>query len=420
MSKVDADLPGAERAQYLSEVRTYLPAFLSVAATERPDPVGDVSELLNLARGDLRRVISVHLALSENVRDFIASLRGGLRSPITSSERPPIATQAVRGPIDWSATITARAMSGWNSAMFVVRPAQRIFDTPENRALKWLLERLDVELGRITPAESDEKAGVHDHSWFMQIAANRARIQAARRHHWLREIPPQRPDPLALRRLSAARTAFYKHRIPDVLELLRRLVDNEPTKEDITDLLCRRYFEPARNWQLYELLVALRLARAIAQKAAGKRKARLLIGTGRTPFARYVMPDGDEVRLWYQCWPSDAGHSLHNDAREHYSIGGDSSRPDLVVERRRGGTTVDAVLLELKASRNDATLSGGLLQLLGYLKDRAERFARRPSAWLVPLPSTMRSQADAEDRELWVVSSDDIAAAAVARLTSAL
>jgi hypothetical protein len=32
----------------------------------------------------------------------------------------------------------------------------------------------------------------------------------------------------------------------------------------------------------------------------------------------------------------------------------------------------------------------------------------------------MRSQADAEDRELWVVSSDDIAAAAVARLTGAL
>jgi hypothetical protein len=420
VSKVDADLPAAERHKYLEEVRAYLPAFLSVAATERPDPVGDISDLLNLTRGDLRRVIAVHVALSNEVRDFIASLAGGLRSPITSSDRPAISTQAVRGPIDWSATVTARAMSGWSPATFVVRPAQRVFDTPENRALKWVLERLDVELGRITRAEVDEKAGIHNQSWFMQIAATRGRMQSAHRHHWLRAIPPQRPDAIALRRLQAARTAFYKHRVPDVIALLRRLVDTEPSKEDITDFLCRRYFEPARNWQLYELLVALRLARAIAEKAAGKRKGRLLVGTGRTPFARYVMPDGDEVRLWYQCWPLDVGQSLHDDARVHYNIGGDSSRPDIVVERRRDGTTVDAVVLELKASRNDATLSGGLLQLLGYLKDRPDRFTRNPSAWLVPLPSPTVADAKPGHRELWVANSDDVAAAAVQRLTSPL
>jgi hypothetical protein len=99
------------------------------------------------------------------------------------------------------------------------------------------------------------------------------------------------------------------------------------------------------------------------------------------------MPDGDEVRLWYQRWPLDIGESLHDEARNHYKIGGDSSRPDLVIERQRDGATIDAVLLELKASRNAGTLSGGLLQLLGYLKDRPVRFTRRPSGWLVPLPS---------------------------------
>jgi len=420
VSKVDTDLPPAERNKYLAEVRTYLPAFLSAAATERSDPVGDVSELLNLRLGDLRRVIAVHVALSDEVRDFVASLASGLRSPITSSDRPAISTQAVRGPIDWSATVTARAISGWNTATFVVRPAQRVFDTPENRAFKWLLERLDVELGRITRAEIDETSGVHDKSWFMQVAANRARIQSAYRHYWLREIPPQRPDALARRRLHASRSAFYKHRILDVMALLWRVVDNEPSTEDITDLLCRRYFEPARNWQLYELVVALRLARAVAEHAAGKRKGRLLVGAGRTPFARYVMPDGDEVRLWYQCWPLDIGQSLHDDARAHYNIGGDSSRPDIVVERRREGTTVDAFVLELKASRNDATLSGGLLQLLGYLKDRPDRFTRKPSGWLVSLPSPTLSAANAEHRELWVANSDDIAAAAVQRLMTTI
>jgi hypothetical protein len=148
LSKVDADFNAAEREVYLGEIRSYLPAFLSSAATERPDLVGDVSELLNLTRGDLRRVIAVHVALSAQVREFIAALRQGLRSPITSSERPRIATQAVRGPIDWPATFQARAVSGWSEAVFVVRPALRVFDTPENRALAWLLGRLDLELAR--------------------------------------------------------------------------------------------------------------------------------------------------------------------------------------------------------------------------------------------------------------------------------
>lgn len=413
-------MSSAERADYLDEVRLHLPAFLSPAATERVDPVGDVSELLNLRRGDLRRVMAVHIALSDEVVRFVGALREGLRSPITSSDRPRISTQAVRGPIDWAATISARSMAGWNEAVYVVRPAMRIFDTPENRALVWLLSRLDAELGRTTRAEVDEHAGIHDESWFVQIAADRGRVQAARRHHWLREIPAERPQPRTVQRLRAARTAFYKHRIPDVTNLLRRLVDEEPSAEDLIELLCRRYFEPGRNWQLFELVVALRLARAFAREAVVKRKTRLLIGVGRSPFGRYVMADGDEIWLWYQTWPRDIGHSLHQDARRHYKIAGEPGRPDLIVERRRRGRTVDALLLELKASRNGGTLSGGLLQLLGYLKDRPSLFSRAPSGWLVAPPSQAFSSSDAGTRELWVVDADDVASAAIKRLTAAM
>lgn len=418
MSKVDADLTASEREAYLSEIRTHLPAFLSVAAAERPDPVGDVSELLNLSRGDLRRVIAVHVALSDQVRDFIRGLRDGLRRPVVSSDRPRITSQAVRGPIDWSSTFRARASSGWNEAVFVVRPALRIFDTPENRALVWLLDRLDTELARTNRAEVDDGAGVHDESWYAEIAGNRAQLRLAHRYHWLRGIPPRRPDALTIRRLRSARTAFYKHRIPDALDLLKRFVDRDPSNEDITDFLSRRYFEPSRNWKLFELVVALRLARAFSLAATSKRRSRLLIGTGRSAYARYVMPDGDEVRLWYQCWPDTAGNSLHQDARGHYAIEGDASRPDLVIQRRREGATIDSVVLELKASRHGGTLSGGLLQLLGYLKDRPTGFTRPPSAWLVPLPSQAFTPADAEDRELWVVDSEHVATAAVARFTT--
>lgn len=418
MSKVDADLAPVEREAFLDEIRNHLPAFLSAAATEREDPVGDVEDLLNLRKDDLRRMVAVHLALSAPIVDFIAGLGEGLRHPRTSSERPLVSSQAVRGPIDWSATIRERATSGWDVSRHVVRPARRIFDIPENRALVWLLKRLDAELRRVAPAESDPATGVHSSGWFSRIVEMRARIQVAKRHHWVRGVPGERPDARTMQALLAARTRFYKHLIPEAVAQLQRFVEREPTAPDLTELLCSRYFEPERDWRLFELLVALRLARAIDEQSASKRKARLLVGTGRAPYARYAMADGDEIRLWYQAWPRDIGVSAHEDARSHYEIDAGHARPDLVIQRVRDGKTVDALLFELKASRNGGTLGGGLLQMLGYLKDRPDLFITRPAAWLVAPPSTAFVSKDPEDRELWAVNSDEVAAAAVARLTS--
>lgn len=418
MSLVDTDLRSAERNAFLEEIRSHLPAFLSSAATERVDPVGDVTELLNLRREDLRRVVAAHFALSDPVRAFVAALPNGLRHPVSSSERPRIMTQAVRGPIDWPSTFRARATAGSSEAVHVIRPAQRVFNTPENRALVWLLDRLDSELGRTVSAEFDPAAGVYDGNWFAEIAGNRARIRAARRHAWLRGIKPVRPDGRGLKRLRAARTAFYKKCIPAVIDLLARLTDGEPNPQDLVDLLCQRYFEPARNWKLFELVVALRISRAVAEKATEKRKARPFVGAGRSPYARYALEDGTEVSLWYQTWPDDITDSLHGDARGRYRINADPARPDIVIERRRDDETIDCILLELKASRKGGTLGGGLLQMLGYLKDRPERFTRRPYGWLVPLPSGAFESRSPEGRELWAVDSDLVADACVERMTS--
>lgn len=414
MSAVDTRFSEPERAALLSEVENHLPAFLSTDAVERPDPVGDVTDLLGLQKGDLDRVIAVHVALTDEVRAFVSSLKEGLRNPLTSSIRPRVVSQAVRGGIDWGATVRHRAGAGAASLEFVIRPARRVFDTPENRALAFVLEQLDLALRRILPAESDERSGVYDKGWYGEIVATAALLRAARRHHWLRDVPAEQPDRLALKRLRAARTSFYKERIPAVLELLARFT-RDPSPEDITALLTKRYFEPQRDWLLFELVLALRIARTFAARSATKRKTRLLIGTGRSPYARYVMPDGAEVRLWYQAWPTDAGASVHIDARGRYSISAGSSRPDFIIQLRRAGSSTDSVLLEAKATRSGSYLGAGLLQMLGYLKDRPALFTTQPSAWLVAPSSTAFATADAEGTELWAIDSSAVAEALASR-----
>jgi hypothetical protein len=413
LSHVDTKLGAAERAVYLAEIKAQLPAFLSSVSTERIEVLADVSVLLNLSASDLNKVVAAHLGLSDEVRELVRDLPQGLRRPITASVSAKIRSQSIRGPVDWADTIRLRAEGGLPSE-FVMRTPRRIFDTPENQALGYLLDRLEAELRRVVPARAGESAGVFNGGWLEEISHSAARIRVARKHHWLRGVASQRPSSRVHKRLQAARSRFYRKRLPAGFAVLSKYVES-PTPANITELLSRRYFEPQRDWQLFELFIALRLASAFEQRSLGKRRIRMMVGAGRSPYARYLMPDGGEVWLWYQAWPPDAGNSVQLVTLAKHSINTSSSRPDLVAQLRREGGTVDSVILELKASRRAGYLGTGLMQLLGYLRDRPATFAKAPAGWLVAPSSNAFQSAPCDEGELWVVNADAVADALVAR-----
>jgi hypothetical protein len=414
---IDAAFAEDERAGYLSEVREHLPAFLSEVAYERADPVADVSALLNLRSEDLRKVINTHLAFTEPIIRFVQSLPEGLRRPISSSLRPPVISQAVRGPVDWAATHRARYQQGGNPALFVVRPAERIFNTPENQALLWCLETLRARIESIRPVESDSSGVMRPgESWWPHVTELSRELEEGLRPRWLSAVVPARPTPLVLSRLRSSRLAFYAETLPDAIETMRRYTER-PGPAEITELLCQRYFEPRLNWQLFELVVALRLTRTFEQRLGTKRSpTSLLVGRSQQPFARYELDGGDEIRFWYQTWPDLPTRSLLREARERHQLDWGSSRPDLVLERRSGGKLVDSILLEIKASRNSKTLGAGLLQMLGYLKERPEFWPAETPAWLVAPKSSAFKAATSMGEPLWMVDADEVAIAAADRL----
>jgi hypothetical protein len=300
--------------------------------------------------------------------------------------------------------------------VYVIRPAERVFDTLENRALVWLLERLHSRALRVVPAQMAE-AGVHSTDWLERVSRSASALQTARRFAWLRSVEAQVPNQLTSRRLVATRKAFYAEVLVDAIAMFRRY--DAPSPEDVTELLCQRYFEPERDWQLFELVVALRLARALASVSSGKRRARLLVGTGRAPYARYLQVDGSETRLWYQSWPVDSGASAHSDARTHYEIRGGPVRPDIVIQKvSSSGNVTDAAILELKATKSASYLSQGLSQLLGYLNDCPASFITQPSGWLVAPRSGSFVSKEADGRSLWAVDADTVAQAAVNRFAA--
>lgn len=448
MSRVDTRLPAGIRASLRDDVRHYLPYFLSKASVVNDDsPVDNLANLLHYPKDDLRRLGEFHFAASKLVQEFVADLPMGLRRPATTTDRPRVISQVVTGPVDWGATIRLRAVSGGADVSYVTRPSLRIYDSPENRALRWAVEELDRLLRKVAgdhrePDEAETAQGEenpvettgHESGASRKARPDRAplerRIQdqrsllaGARKVSWLSSVPVlrERPDAYSRMRLKASRLKLYRQYLSAVIEGFDRYVF-DPTTEALAELVAERYFDPGRDWQLFEVSVAFRLVDAFEQAGGNWARAGLLVGgqSGR-PYAVFNFSDDQQIRLWYQRWPQ-TDDSAQLAVLAHHGIVTGGSRPDVVIERFISGKRVDLLLLELKASQNHATLASGVLQVLGYLHDQGwMSFQKRvlgPFAWVVGLDlGSFPSASINDDLAVWIVPGSEVVERVVARMT---
>lgn len=403
MSQIDSSMDPGLRSVMLSEILRFLPAFLSAASVERDGPVNAAAELLGLSESDLRRVLAVHIMLSRPVRDLVRELPTGIRKPIASSSRPRVAGRTVTSGIDWAATSRHRVTSSPIGDVWVTRPATRIFDIPENRALAWVLKTIE-ERGTVAapPAGGASAAWGDDIRTMTQVAYQ------ARRIAWLETVPAIWPGDDVYFRLNGDRTGFYKLRVIGAARYLRHIV-NAPTPEDVVRALGERYFEPKQDWKLFEITILMRIARAISEVGTRIDPTRLFHNNRNRPFASFGLGTTREVRLWYQGWPPSSGSSELDDAVRYYELPAGGTRPDIVVEFLEAGQSIRAIILELKASASGSYLSTGLSQLLGYLRDRPALVSSPASGWLVVPPTANYASKSAGARALWVTSSSDVA-----------
>jgi hypothetical protein len=402
-------LPAEEREALLEEIRSHLPAFLHRGATEQQDPAGDVRELLNLEQDDLDRVVAVHRCLDPAVLAFGHAAEAGLERPFAGSAPAAVVSQSVRGQIDWPGTLRHRAKAPGDSAHYSVREPGKAFDTAENRALVWLLGALEKSVDEAVVWSRRTGSG-----WSRKIDTLRDQLAACRRAQWLKAVPAARPTTAVLQSLRSTRRGFYAECVPGAIEAVLRLGESSP--EVLTEALSERYFRPGDDGTLFELAVALRLAAAFREVSVGKvRRTRLLVGDGRSSFARYRLADESEVILIYQSWP-DTERSMRRRVIERHRLGKQprDARPDIMILRK--GPKADLVILELKASHRAKSLRKGLEELLAYLADRPQLWGAQPMGWLVAPSSPAFEERDADpDFPLWVVSADRVAAAATDR-----
>ncbi len=126
--------------------------------------------------------------------------------PSTLVDTPERCLHAVRGPVLWSETITARANSFGDEDVFVCRTVRREFDCMENRLLVWLLERA-ASVGRVLRREVTGSGitGFMDPGTQRRTEELAARSKAWRTHPRLISVPPHEPSRMELTKLRRTR-----------------------------------------------------------------------------------------------------------------------------------------------------------------------------------------------------------------------
>jgi hypothetical protein len=414
---IDADLPVAEYERMLEEVRAHLPAYLSGAATMRRDMLADVRELLHLDDKDLKRLLAVHVSLDQDAVALVEALDEHVPQPRAASSRTTVVSQTARGALDWPATIRRRATTGNDGTLFATRLAEKDPDTVESRVLVWVVDTLGRATRRAGGSAAPSAPRTDLAKWPHLLNAMAAKLSRIQRARWIASAVPRRPSGREIHQLAASRSRFFQEQVWPVAAAL--LKADDPGPEAITDILCRLYFEPDKVWRLYELTVALRLARAFNDPANGlvPRPARLVRGApGAGAYATYDTADGGTVALSYQGWPKDVAESSRSASAARHGLHATASIPDILVIRRdEHGAVVDVLVLELKASVRAKYLVQGLSQLLSYLGEHPGLFGRPPAAWLVaPASDAFSAAARATGSPLWIVDAADVADHAVA------
>lgn len=149
-------------------------------------------------------------ALLDEMGIRVATLQSTL---VTTPQR---CVGSVRGPILWAATVSARSSAAGSHEVVVCATTRRSFDTPENRLLVAVLDRL----ARARQVIESSGAGLDieraEEARILEVAR---RAQVWRRHPRLADLRGTRPT---ARELAGLRAGRHRQRVEALLALHRR------------------------------------------------------------------------------------------------------------------------------------------------------------------------------------------------------
>jgi hypothetical protein len=340
----------------IGQVRDRLWTYLSPASD--PTTLGlTAAALLQMDEADILSLARLHFLLSPEVGLFLASLPGLIRRlPTTTAHEEEWSAVRVRGAIDWPLTYSARAATGLPH-MYVTRPTERAYQTPEAELVVFLLEAIQLLSHRTGWADfAGEGAG----STISSRAADAAR--------WLQNRPfvgviRRTPTVRSLARLRSGR--HHRRLEPSIAAYSRyRSLIAELDRAELRSIIESGGLVTRQDSTLFELLCTFRVLDALGRIGWELPPFRLFEGS------LYVLGSrrGEKLDVWYQTAPRELrrGSEYVSSLQVHGFTSPQDLRPDLVLRLRSPRPRWLLVECKLRKSGVDAAARAGLVDLLAY------------------------------------------------------
>jgi hypothetical protein len=346
------------RAKAIESVRADIWRFITMAAVEEREAELEAAALLQMSPREIRTLANIQFINSSEVLALLAQLPLLVRQlQVTATTEEEISADRVRGPIQWTRTLSTRAASGVPH-LYVTAPARRAYDTPENAVLVYALDAIRT---------AGKRTGWHRSNSPTLGATVRKRVAEAER--WLAtraltELMPAPPTAQTMRRVRTGRAAKRYRAAVDVVDLYNDLV-RRSNREKLRTAVEKHALVASRNDVLLELMCGFGIEQSLRE--LGWRISRPgLVKGGVFLKAR---KDARRLTLYYQRAPEalTIGSVYRDVQRGHQFAGIGGLVPDYVLKIEEGDS-VRWTLVEVKGVERAVQKSAraALSDLLGY------------------------------------------------------
>lgn len=296
------------------------------------------------------KYLRVHWALSRQMDSLACHLverRHEVQSTIEAMRRD--SSSQVRGRIDATRTVLSRRLTGDVSRISCVEPRKSFHDGP-NYVLLWVL-KYGYHLLR---QYSDLLHGSEQYE--RRVREITAKLDKAHQIWGIGEalvtqpLTP-RPAPVAIAQAGRSRRLLYR-KAHAVFRLLGGV--ERGNQAALNDVLTGGLLGPLKDWQKYELLLALRIGEALSGISGHRLKLRPIVTGGSRPLASV----GNYDVYWQSRTPlagypaPEPSETLVQEVLGSYGVRAGHDRPDIVVCNRVENTIL--MIAEAKYSASEA------------------------------------------------------------------
>jgi hypothetical protein len=371
------DRNGSDRPDWLSSLREtesaakylWTSGAIAYQQVEGPGEATLTDFVSRLSDGDDGRsqIALAYFLLRPSLRHFCEiELPKLLRALGHSTQQAPRRKEStIRGKIHWPETILGRYSGTVPRGTYVTAPVEKIADIPENRLLKYLLQRIvhfcDT-LFSVTSAESAPEQVIAVRSAAFEALKNPylssvSNVRSVTSHMVQRALRSRHPVYGAVaRHWSSMRNAVELGRWAAVVELLQEGWVAPVAPEDL--------------FELYTLVIVLESLEYDMNLGAPKIYG--LIRAGRGAVAKFNHVDGT-VLVYFNQRPSsfvEIRSKYTALIKAHSGVSGSERRPDITI--RTTGVCVKTVIIEAKHTSDPRYISDSVYKVYGYLHDFSE------------------------------------------------